>query len=183
MRKKIIRIFFGILVILIYVLICICTSKDYKTSHLKERFDKVSINSSNVSSVKGEDEYYARVVIPKIGVNQYLYPVGSSENTVDKNIEIIKGSSLPDQVSGNLILAAHNGISPVAYFHDLNKLEIGDLIDVSYGGIDYEYIVSYIYDVKKTGKVSIKRDKTKTSITLITCLGEDRQLVVIGYLR
>ena len=39
-----------------------------------------------------------------------------------------------------------------------------------------------IYEVLKTGKVSIKRDKNKSTITMITCKGSDKQLVVIGYL-
>ena len=36
-----------------------------------------------------------------------------------------------------------------------------------------------IYQVEKTGKVDIIRNKEKTTLTLITCSGDNEQLVVI----
>ena len=53
---------------------------------------------------------------------------------------------------------------------------------VNYNSQEYTYKISKIYEVLKTGKVSIKRDKNKSTITMITCKGSDKQLVVIGYL-
>lgn len=129
-----------------------------------------------------KEEVFANVRIPKININKNLYPIDSKKNTVDKNIQIIKESDMPDVVNGNLILAAHNGFSSIAYFHNLDKLEIGDEVFINYLNNDYKYIISDKYDVLKTGKVSIKRDKNRSTITMITCKGEDRQLVVIGYL-
>ena len=52
-----------------------------------------------------------------------------------------------------------------------------------YKGVDYNYKIAKIYDVFKTGNVAIYRDKDKKAVTLITCLGNDKQLVVIGYLK
>ena len=52
-----------------------------------------------------------------------------------------------------------------------------------YNPIVYVKKQETIYDVLKTGKVAIKRDKNQQTITLITCQGSDRQLVVIGYLK
>lgn len=128
------------------------------------------------------EEVFASVRIPKININRNLYPINSKKNNVDKNIQIIKASNMPDVVNGNLILAAHNGFSPVAYFHNLDKLEFGDEVFINYLKKDYKYVISDKYDVIKTGKVSIKRDKNRSTITMITCKGEDKQLVVIGYL-
>lgn len=184
MKKVLIRFGLVLLVIFLYIFICafMCHNSNY--SYRVNNNGKISKNLEDKSYEFDDNisEYYARVVIPKIGVDRYLYPIGSKENNVDKNIEILKESSMPDE-GGNLILAAHNGLGNVAFFRYLHKLTIGDDVIISYKGTDYKYSVSDIYDIEKTGKATIKRDKSKTTITMITCLGEDRQLVVIGYLR
>ena len=89
---------------------------------------------------------------------------------------------MPNVDGGNMILAAHNGYSSIAFFHNLYKLEIGDKVFINYNNKRYTYVISKIYDVMKTGNVTIKRDKNKTTLTMITCKGNDKQLVVIGYL-
>ena len=130
-----------------------------------------------------ENNYLGIIDIPKIHLKRYLYKVNSSQNNVNKNIEVLKSSDMPNVKGGNLILAAHNGNSSVGHFRNLHQLSLGDQVIISYENLNYTYEISKIYDVLKTGKVAIKRDKNKTSITLITCLGSDRQLVVIGYLK
>lgn len=141
-------------------------------------------NDEKVENINNEKKnvYLGMVEIPKIGLKRYLYDIDSKENTVNKNVEIIKGSSMPDVTSGNLILAAHNGNTSLGYFKYLYKVDLNDKVIVYYKNLKYVYKIAKKYDVLKTGKVSIKRDKTKNTITLITCLGSDKQLVVIGYL-
>ena len=129
------------------------------------------------------DEKLGVIEIPKINLKRYLYKVDAYQNNVNKNIEVLKSSDMPDVKEGNLILAGHNGNTSVGHFRNLYKLSLGDDIIVNYKGKSYNYEVSKIYDVLKTGTVAIKRDKNKNTITLITCLGSDRQLVVIGYLK
>ena len=129
------------------------------------------------------DEKLGVIEIPKINLKRYLYKVDAYQNNVNKNIEVLKSSDMPDVKEGNLILAGHNGNTSVGHFRNLYKLSLGDDIIVNYKGKSYNYEVSKIYDVIKTGTVAIKRDKNKNTITLITCLGSDRQLVVIGYLK
>ena len=129
------------------------------------------------------DEKLGVIEIPKISLKRYLYKIEVDQNDVDKNIEVLKSSDMPDVKDGNLILAGHNGNTSVGHFRNLHKLSLGDDIIVNYKGKSYNYEVSKIYDVIKTGTVAIKRDKNKNTITLITCLGSDRQLVVIGYLK
>lgn len=129
------------------------------------------------------DEKQGVIEIPKINLKRYLYKVDAYQNNVDKNIEVLKSSDMPDVKDGNLILAGHNGNTSVGHFRNLHNLSLGDDIIVNYKGKSYNYEVSKIYDVLKTGTVAIKRDKNKNTITLITCLGSDRQLVVIGYLK
>ncbi|CCY46404.1 putative uncharacterized protein [Firmicutes bacterium CAG:822] len=129
------------------------------------------------------DEKLGVIEIPKINLKRYLYKVDAYQNNVDKNIEVLKSSDMPDVKEGNLILAGHNGNTSVGHFRNLHNLSLADDIIVNYKGKSYNYEVSKIYDVLKTGTVAIKRDKNKNTITLITCLGSDRQLVVIGYLK
>lgn len=125
---------------------------------------------------------FSKIHISKIGLDRDLYDINSKLNTVNKNIEILNGSDMPDIENGNFILASHSGNSPISYFRNLYKLDIGDEIVIDYNDHKYVYNVNKKYEVVKTGKVSIKRDKDKRTITLITCKGVDKQLVVIGYL-
>ena len=150
---------------------------------LNSNNEKISNNEIDVFINDSYDEHFATISIPKINIYKKLYNLNSKENTVDKNIQVLKDSSMPNVSGGNFILAAHSGYSSIAYFHNLHKLDIGDNVLINYNGAEYNYIITKMYDVKKTGKVLIDRDKNKTSITLITCKGDDKQLVVIGYLK
>ncbi len=183
---KFVRVFVISFLIVGYSFLCVClcncANRDVKAYSINNDSLKTSKNDLEVQELSSE-EYLGSVRIPKIGVDNKLYPIGSSLNTVDKNIEVLSSSKMPDERGGNFILAAHNGYSPIAYFHDLDKLDILDEVFVSYNGVDYRYVIDDIYDVVKTGKVEIKRDKSKSTITLITCKGEDKQLIVIGYLK
>lgn len=170
----------------------LCSNAIKSLNEEKFRFNKEFIRTGTYNSmVKSQasnfhedisNDYLAKISIPKIGINRYLYDINSKNNNVDKNIEILKSSTMPDIKGGNFILAAHSGYSSIAYFHNLHKLKIGDDVILEYKNKSYTYKVSFMYDVVKTGKVAIKRDKNETAITMITCKGEDKQLIVIGYL-
>lgn len=124
--------------------------------------------------------YIAVLKINKINLVRGLVDESSYLNNVRYNIQIIKGSNMPDVVGGNLILAAHSGNARVSYFRNLNKLKIGDEASVDYKDKTYKYKVVNIYDVNKNGKVEIKRNLSKTTLTLITCRhNTDKQIVTI----
>ena len=176
-----------------YVLSEVQTIKDYEpTFKYEDKSDKKVVNEEikNEGAIKTKkvknvrsDNYLGIIEIPKINLQKRLYDINSYQNDVNKNIEILDSSDMPNVLGGNLILAAHNGNTSVGYFRNLHKLKLGDEVNISYNDVNYTYEITKIYDVLKTGKVNIKRDKSKTTITLITCLGNDRQLVVIGYLK
>lgn len=176
-----------------YVLSEVQTIKDYEpTFKYEDKSDKKVVNEEikNEGAIKIEkvknvrsDDYLGIIEIPKINLQKRLYDINSYQNDVNKNIEILDSSDMPNVLGGNLILAAHNGNTSVGYLRNLHKLKLGDEVNISYNDVNYTYEITKIYDVLKTGKVNIKRDKSKTTITLITCLGSDRQLVVIGYLK
>lgn len=169
-----------------YVLTEVHAMKNYECPESKTisevKNDKKEEETKVVNSVKVSN-YLAKLEIPKISLKRYLYAKDSYQNNVDKNVFVLNDSDMPDKVNGNFILAAHNGNTSVGHFKHLNQLTLNDEVIVYYNNSKYVYKVAKIYDVLKTGTVSIKRDKSLTTITLITCLGSDRQLVVIGYLK
>mgnify|MGYP001852119963 FL=1 len=119
------------------------------------------------------ESYIGYLKIPKIKFRRGFYNITSKLNTVEANIEIIKGSDMPDVTNGNLIIAGHSGTGWKAFFKNLYKLEVGDEAIVTYAGINYKYKITNIYKQKNTGTVSIKRNYDKTTLTLITCTKDD----------
>ena len=119
------------------------------------------------------ENYIGYLEIPKIDFKRGFYNIDSKLNTVEANIEIIKGSDLPDVTNGNLIIAGHSGTGWKAFFKNLYKLEVGDEAIVTYSGRSYKYKITNIYKEKNTGNVSIKRNYDKTTLTLITCTKDD----------
>ena len=68
-----------------------------------------------------------------------------------------------------------------------NKCEtsIGDnYITVNYNNHSYIYKIEKIYTQKKTGKIKVLRNATRTTLTLITCTKDDEyhQTIYIAYL-
>lgn len=134
-------------------------------------------NSSTTSSSK--DDYLGRLMIPKINFNRSFYKIDSVYNDVDKNIQVMKGSSLPDVDGGNLIIAGHSGNVWFSFFKNLYKLKKGNNAYVYYNDTKYTYKVVDIYNVKKNGKVTVKRDRTKRTMTLITCTKNSKTLQTV----
>ncbi len=144
----------------------------------QQRFDQFF--QKNAYAEK-EDLYIAVIEIPKIHLKKGLFPIHHPQNQVNRNITILKESDMPDQQKGNFILAAHSGIGEVAYFNHLTQLTLGDSIFIYYHGIQYIYQVSQIYDVEKTGYISIDRDIQYPTLTMITCkYPTNKQLIVIA---
>ncbi len=131
-----------------------------------------------------DDPYDGVLVIPKINLKKGIYKIDDKRNNIEENIMIHKSSSYPNLNNSNLILIAHSGSGEKAYFKDLNKLDNDSLIEYYYDHIKYIYKIDNIYKVDKTGKVNIKRNKEKKTISLITCDQQDKskQIVYVGYI-
>ena len=134
---------------------------DVDTDILDEE-KKVTVNVN-------KKEYIGYLEIKKINLKQGLVSKNSYYNNVNRNIQIIKSSSYPDEENGNTILASHSGTSSISYFKNLYKLEVNDEAKIYYKNNTYTYKLNNIYNVPKTGTVNIKRDIYKTTLTLITC--------------
>ena len=156
----------------------------------EELVEKTIVNES-ATSTKEEDtsknnqtiNYSMVLEIPKINLKKGLYDKNSKYNSVEYNIQILKESDMPNVVNGNLILASHRGNSSVSYFNNLYKLSNGNQVYVYYNNVKYIYEITNMYEVEKTGTITIHRDRDETVIVLITCKkNENKQLVFIGNL-
>lgn len=173
-----------IIFFLIISLIIAYLSINVGRQKMKEiKIDEFLNNQISVNNTE-ENNYIAVLEIPKLKLKQGFYNHDNPLNTTEKNIELNKKSDMPNIKNGNLILAAHSGYSAVSYFNDLEKLIKDDLVFVYYNGKKYVYCIDNFYEISKTGYAKIKRDYTKNTITLITCMkNKNKQIVYIGYLR
>ena len=123
--------------------------------------------------------YIGILEISKLGIKKGFLNLESPYNNVNKNVTLIEYSTMPDVENGNLILAAHSGNCWVCYFDKLYMLSVGDKAAVTYNGYKYTYELKNIYNVPKTGTVEVRRDPSKTVLTLITCTrGSDTEQTV-----
>ena len=137
--------------------------------------DNISGNNNTVYEEKNIDysKYLGVISIPKIGLKRGFYNINSKYNNIEYNVTLVKGSTMPDVDRGNLILMAHSGDAYISYFAYLYLLKVGDKAIITYNGREYKYSVVNIYDVDKTGQVTINRNYDKTTLTLITCTKND----------
>ena len=142
----------------------------YDVNTTEVNTDEEETNTKNYQDI---ESYIGYLEISKISFRRGFYNINSSLNNVDANIEIIKGSDMPDVTNGNLIIAGHSGTGWNSFFRNLYKLEIGDEAIVTYAGLNYRYKITNIYKEQNTGTVSIKRNYDKTTLTLITCTKDD----------
>lgn len=120
--------------------------------------------------------FFMILEIDKINLRREIYPLDSPLNTVSKNIQLIEGSVLPDQLYSNVILASHSGNSHISYFKNLEKLEIGDTAFLYYQSNYYTYKLVTCYQEIKDGSIVIHRKKKRNHLILITCDKQNKQL-------
>ena len=127
--------------------------------------------------------YMAVLEIPKINLKRGLFDKNSSSNNVNRNIYILKETTLPDeQINSHIILAAHSGNSYISFFRNLKKIDMKDKIYFYYKGVKYIYEVSNKYEIEKTGTTELKQTNI-SDITLITCIsGTNKQVVYVATL-
>ena len=119
-------------------------------------------------------EFRGILEIPKVRLRRGFLDKYAKDNSVSKNIEVLKTSDYPDVDKGNFIIAAHSGNSSIAYFKELYKLAIGDVSYVYYDNVKYTYQITNIYTQSKTGIIGIYRNYEKTTLTLVTCTKGDK---------
>ena len=145
---------------------------DNSTTTIKEEKETVTYN------------YIAVLDIPKINLKRGLFPINDKNNNVDKNVEILQNSDMPNITNGTLALAGHSGNSRIAYFHKLYKLKENDQVYIYYQNIKYIYQVSKIERQDKDGTINFTKTKDTTELILTTCdqQNKGKQIVVVAKL-
>ncbi|MFR5856622.1 MAG: sortase [Bacilli bacterium] len=192
LKKSKIKIALGYLMlilgigILVYPLILNRVVEYQDNKKIKQYFNQENLNSETIiykenEEILKEDLYIGILEIPSIDLKKGFYEINNVNNNVDKNIEILNGSDMPNIVNGTFILAGHSGSSIYSYFRNLNKLELNNKIYVYYNGYKYSYEVTNIYDIEKTGKIKIEKEPNMTALVLITCRhNTNKQIVIIA---
>lgn len=147
---------------------------------------KVDIDEEEIKEQPKQEEkktsnynYIGVLEIPKINIKRGFLNIKDKGNNVNKNLQVIKGSDMPNVKNGNLIIAAHSGNSYISYFKNLHKLSNDDVAYVYFNNIKYTYKVARKYDAEKNGKVTIHRDNKKNTLTLITCSQTDKTKQIV----
>ena len=118
--------------------------------------------------IKKDNEKIGKLIINKINLKQNLYKIESKKNNIEENVAIMKESNYPNISNGILILAAHSGTGKIAYFEELDNLELKDNIIIIYKNKKYIYQITKIWEQKKNGYIKIKKENKKQLI-LTTC--------------
>ena len=169
----------------------------YKNKEEKENIE-LYIESTSVVDVEKQEEiiveevkeekqdstfwvdYKAILEIPKINLKKGMVESTKNFSSINYAISIDKSSNYPDE-EGNFILYAHSGNSKIAYFRNLNKLNVNDEVFVYYEGVKYSYQIINKYEIEKTGKMEVIRDSKRKLITMVTCISNtNKQVVLIG---
>ena len=137
---------------------------------------KVDIDEEEIKEQPKQEEkktfnynYIGVLEIPKINIKRGFLNIKDKGNNVNKNLQVIKGSDMPNVKNGNLIIAAHSGNSYISYFKNLHKLSNDDVAYVYFNNIKYTYKVVGKYDAEKfiTYKLDkMKETNEKTSYTI-----------------
>ena len=139
---------------------------NYKKSIINENKVKNSIN------VKKNHEIIGILKIDKINLNNNIYTITSTHNNIEENVTILN-----DQEE-LIVLAAHSGPGKIAYFNDLDKLEINDTINLKYKKENLIYKVIKIEEQIKDGTIEINKTNNKRLI-LTTCSKKDKNMQLV----
>lgn len=153
-----------------------------KNDEVIEKQEKVEGKASITNNAKSQvsESYLGVLEIKKIDFIRGFYSIKSLKNNVNKNIQVVKESTMPSEENSNLIIAGHSGNSYTSFFNKLNKLSIGDIASIYYDGNSYNYTLTNVYEIEKNGLAHIVKKNNVKTLTLITCKkNTNKQLVFI----
>ncbi len=160
--------------VLYFIVSCLSSYVVYISSNIN--VEPVTIKENN------NDAILMQIKIPSINLSGNIYEKNSKSNDINKNIVLMNESSYPDEDEGVVIIGAHSGIGKIAYFRNLNKLNISDEILIYYDNIQYKYSVKNIYLDVKDGSIIVNNYNKKRKLYLYTCNPGDKSnyLVVVA---
>ncbi len=123
---------------------------------------------------------FAILEIPKLDLKVGIVQ-GVEIKDIKYNVGHFPESAMPGE-KGNFAIAGHR----VSYFgepfKEIDKLEKGDKVYVTYNGHKYTYEVEYMYEVTPNQTESLKQTEDAT-ITIVTCtIGAKKRVIVKGKL-
>lgn len=166
------------IIIGLYLITCYAIYKNVNPSIEKEIKNTIP-DISQKQPTKTIDDSIGELIINKINLNQKLYSPTNHKNNIEENVTILKESIFPNEENSIVFLAAHSGTGKIAFFQNLNKLEIKDKIILNYQKHTYTYQVTNIWEENKTGTIHVSK-KEKNQLILTTCSPnkENKQLVI-----
>lgn len=164
------------IIILFYIFTCINIYSTYKYVPKENQSVNSTSQHENNNNIQDnvqinkiiEELPIGKLVIKKINLEKNLYTITSNKNNIEKNVTILKNSEDPSIENTAFFLAAHSGTGSLAYFQELDKLELNDLIILEYKNKTYKYKVKNIWIDKKNGSITVPKENTNQLI-LTTC--------------
>ena len=134
----------------------------------KEALQQASESYDGLLNVRG-DGIMGYIEIPKIGVNLPIYH-GTSEETLDRGVGHLLGSSLPVGGTGtHCVLTGHSGLAGQKMFSDLEQLELLDVFYLKVLDETLAYSVIEINTVPPEDTSELAINPQGDDVTLITC--------------
>lgn len=125
---------------------------------------------------------FAFLKISKLNLQVPLYNFDSSNNQVDKNVTILNESIFPDKAKSHIFFAAHSGETKIAYFRNLDLLEMNDRIIFIYKEKEYHYQIYKREEQPKRGVLEFDKCENHC-LSLITCSKiNETQIIYYGKL-
>lgn len=164
-------------IIFIFLILILC---NFSVTKENEVVSTSTIEFLDIPLLRVEDAV-ARLRIPKIKLELPIYDKDSPNNTIAKNVEVLKESSNLESDAGMILLAAHSGVGEIAYFQELDQLERGDSVWLLFKAKQEEYEVVEKAIQNKSGSIQFSKRKQKMLI-LTTCMPHQKgkQLIVIA---
>lgn len=180
------KFLFTTITLLIYTIICHKIYLEFKIEKPKEELKQVlnksnTIQETQTLSIKTTIEETPKIKytplpdtsigtlkINKINLFNKIYSINDPLNNIEKNVTILNYSNEPSNDNSIIFIAAHSGTGKLAFFKNLNKLEINDTIELTYKNKLYTYQVKDIWEIKKTGNISVEKENSN-QLVLTTC--------------
>lgn len=144
-------------------------------SSIRSELDYSKILRANSEGMMG------RIQVPGIEVDLPIYH-GTSNAVLDKGAGHLEGSHFPVGGKGTRsVITAHRGLANATMFTNLDRVKVGDLVNVEVFGEILSYVVIETKVIDPEDTETLRADPTRDLISLITCtpLGINTQRIVV----
>ena len=116
-----------------------------------------------------EDDLFGCITVPAMDVELPLY-LGASETNMAKGAVVLGQTSVPvGGESTNAVIAAHRGYHGAPYFREIERLNIGDSVEVTNPWETLTYTVTDIAIIRPDDLSAVQIQEGRELLTLITC--------------